>query len=96
MTDQQQIERTTKGKEIAITPERDVLADTKDKGKMVIVSPGVIDISEISATDPNQILEVRVYRKWISRNVPDPNPTGLRFILIDRRVSIYIQKLFHL
>lgn len=31
-----------------------------------------------------KVLEVKVYRKWVARNVPDPNPTGQCFILLDR------------
>lgn len=58
----------------------------KGKGKMIVAPTEGIDIADINPSIPNQIIEVKAYRKWVSKNVPDPNPTGLCFILLDRRV----------
>lgn len=62
-------------------------AEVKDTGKMVVIDPDVVDVTDIKPTDSNKILEFKVYRKWTSRNVPDLNPTGLCFILLDKHVS---------
>ena len=59
----------------------------RDKGKMIMEDPETVDITAIKPTDLTKVLEVKVYRKWTSRNVSNPNPTGLCFILLDRRVS---------
>ena len=60
-----------------------------DKGKAIVVQdePETADITCIKPTDFERPIEVKVYRKWTSRNVPDPNPTGLCFMLLDKKVS---------
>ena len=50
--------------------------------------PEIADISNIKPTEFQKPIDVKVYCKWMSRNVPDPNPTGLCFILLDKHVSM--------
>lgn len=64
------------------TPER-----AKEKGKAPAVEVENINLMDLKPTDLDKPLEVKVYRKWMSKNVPDPNPTGLCFILLGRHVS---------
>ncbi|PWA53637.1 nucleic acid-binding, OB-fold protein [Artemisia annua] len=45
----------------------------------------VVDLMDLKPDDLTKPLEIQVYRKWASRNVPDPNPTGLCFIFLDKR-----------
>ena len=53
---------------------------------MIMFEPEVVDITDIKPDLLEKVLEVKVYRKWISINVPDSNPTGLCFILLDKKV----------
>ena len=64
------------------TPDR-----SKDKGKGILLEEDVTDVMNLKPEDLARPLELKVYRKWASRNVPDPNPTGLCFILLDKKVS---------
>lgn len=92
MADEKQIQTRSKEVEEEVSKESSIRPTAKDKGKMIDIPSDSIRIPEINPTDPNQLLEVRVYRKWVSKNVPDPNPTGLCFILLDRDVSSYSLK----
>ncbi|PWA67128.1 nucleic acid-binding, OB-fold protein [Artemisia annua] len=58
---------------------------SKDKGKGILVEEDIVDIMNLKPSDMNKPLELKVYRKWASRNVPDPNPTGLCFILLGKQ-----------
>ncbi|PWA73449.1 nucleic acid-binding, OB-fold protein [Artemisia annua] len=58
---------------------------SKDKGKGILVEEDIVDIMNLKSSDMNKPLELKVYRKWASRNVPDPNPTGLCFILLGKQ-----------
>ena len=83
-----------KGKEAVISqgmvgaskPGEQILQRLADKGKAPLVEADELDLMDIKPADLDKPIEVRVYRKWISRNVPDPNPTGLCFILLDKKV----------
>ncbi|PWA82762.1 helitron helicase-like domain-containing protein [Artemisia annua] len=56
-----------------------------DKGKGILVEEEEVDLRKLKPQDLNKPLEIRVFKKWASRNVPDPNPTGLCFILLDKQ-----------
>ncbi|PWA46491.1 nucleic acid-binding, OB-fold protein [Artemisia annua] len=92
-----------KGKEPAIPtstpeitkPEEQILQRSADRGKAPAVETEELDLMDIKPSDLDKPIEVKVYRKWTSRNVPDPNPTGLCFILLDRKGSA-IQANVHL
>ncbi|PWA86495.1 hypothetical protein CTI12_AA140740 [Artemisia annua] len=60
---------------------------SKEKGKAPMVEKEELNLMDIKPTDLDKPIEVKIYRKWFSRNVPDPNPTGLCFILLDRMGS---------
>ncbi|PWA96572.1 nucleic acid-binding, OB-fold protein [Artemisia annua] len=57
------------------------------KGKAPADESDELDLMNIKPSDMEKLIEVKVYRKWTSKNVPDPNPTGLCFILLDRKGS---------
>ena len=59
---------------------------SKDKGKGILLEEDVTDVMSLKPEDLSKPLELKVYRKWSSRNVPDPSPTGLCFILLDKQV----------
>lgn len=73
----------------AITPPTDTQSDqhSKDKGKGILLEEDVTEVMNLKPQDLARPLELKVYRKWTSINVPDPNPTGLCFILLDKQVS---------
>ncbi|GJY68131.1 nucleic acid-binding, OB-fold protein [Tanacetum coccineum] len=52
-------------------------------------------ISDLKLGAKNKVLEAKVYRKWINRNLPKTTPTDYCCILIDREVDLelYIQHL---
>ncbi|PWA58970.1 nucleic acid-binding, OB-fold protein [Artemisia annua] len=84
-----------KGKEAAVPTnaqelprhEEMTLQRSKEKGKAPVIKREELDLMDIKPTDLGKPIEVKVYRKWTSKNVPDPNPTGLCFILLDRKGS---------
>ncbi|PWA64669.1 helitron helicase-like domain-containing protein [Artemisia annua] len=44
-----------------------------------------VDIMNLKAGDLGKPLDLKVYRKWISKNIPDPSPTGICFMLLDKK-----------
>ncbi|PWA48597.1 hypothetical protein CTI12_AA489050 [Artemisia annua] len=70
-----------------MTPPSDTQTDQRpiDKGKGILVEEDVTNVMNLKPQDLTKPLELKVYRKWASRNVPDPNPTGLCFILLDKQ-----------
>ncbi|PWA94498.1 helitron helicase-like domain-containing protein [Artemisia annua] len=56
-----------------------------DKGKGILIEEEVADLRNLKPHDLNKPLEIKVFKKWASRNVPDPNPTCLCFILLDKQ-----------
>lgn len=59
------------------------------------------DLANLTPADLAKPLRVKVYRKWFSRNVPDPNPTGLCYMLLDKKggaiqanIQLWDMKLF--
>ncbi|PWA66851.1 hypothetical protein CTI12_AA323970 [Artemisia annua] len=65
-------------------PQSEILQRSKDKGKAPAVEPEKVNLMDLKPADLDKPLELKVYRKWTSKNVPDPNPTGLCFILLGR------------
>ncbi|GJY08663.1 nucleic acid-binding, OB-fold protein, partial [Tanacetum coccineum] len=57
----------------------------KNKGKMVAVQPEISDIASLKPTDSNKVIEVIVYRKWISKHVHSRQPIRFCCILLDRQ-----------
>ncbi|PWA57673.1 nucleic acid-binding, OB-fold protein [Artemisia annua] len=55
------------------------------KGKQVVVEQEIIDIMNLKPEDLGKPLDLKVYRKWISKNIPDPSPTGICFMLLDKQ-----------
>ena len=66
--------------------ERQTDERAKDKGKQVMVEPEYVDVMNLKPEDLSKPLDLKVYRKWTSKNIPDPTPTGIAFILLDRKV----------
>ncbi|PWA59799.1 helitron helicase-like domain-containing protein [Artemisia annua] len=56
-----------------------------DKGKGIMVEEETVDIMNLKPQDLGKPLEIKVFKKWASKNVPDPNPTGLCFIFLDKK-----------
>ena len=46
------------------------------------------NIKELLPTSKNKIIEVKVYRSWISRNPPDVTEKGYHAILLDKQVLL--------
>lgn len=67
-------------------PQGETLERSPYKGKAPVVEREELDLMDIKPSDMDKPIEVKVYRKWTSKNVPDPNPTGLCFMLLDRKV----------
>lgn len=76
--------RTDEEKHQLTDPE--VSERAKDKGKQIMVEPEHVELMDLKPEDLNKPLDVKVYRKWMSKNIPDPTPTGISFILLDRKV----------
>ena len=60
----------------------------QDKGKQLMVEPEDTDVMDLKPQDLGKPLDLKVYRKWISKNIPDPTPTGMCFILLDKKVHV--------
>ncbi|GJU97120.1 DNA helicase [Tanacetum coccineum] len=54
-----------------------------DKGKLPLVQATPISVADLKPTDANKTIEVRVYRKWIAKNVKTQERTGFCAILLD-------------
>ncbi|GKB97189.1 DNA helicase [Tanacetum coccineum] len=55
-----------------------------EKGKMILFQHEVINLRDIRPTHPNKIIEVRIYQKWIARNVRTKDPSNFCCILLDK------------
>ncbi|PWA74085.1 hypothetical protein CTI12_AA254430 [Artemisia annua] len=60
-------------------------ARARAKGKQIVVDQEEIDIMKLKPSDLGKPLDLKVYRKWISKNIPDPSPTGICFMLLDKK-----------
>ena len=49
-------------------------------------------VNDLKAGDKFKVIEVKVYRKWISTNPPNPTPTGYCCMLLDKLVRSKILK----
>lgn len=67
------------------TAEKSVGERVRDTGKGILVKEDVANIMDLQPSDLNKPVEIIVYRKWASRNVPYPNPTRLCFIFLDKK-----------
>ena len=68
---------------------QDAEAQAKAKGKQIVVEEEDIDVMNLSPSDFGKPLDLKVYRKWISKNIPDPTPTGICFMLLDKKVHLH-------
>ncbi|GJV52664.1 DNA helicase [Tanacetum coccineum] len=57
----------------------------KDKGKLPLVEAKTISIADINPTQTNQTIEVRVYRKWLAKNVITQEASNYCAILLDKK-----------
>ncbi|PWA53249.1 nucleic acid-binding, OB-fold protein [Artemisia annua] len=78
---------TLTGTSATANPVEQTLQRSAEKGKAPAVEYEELDLMDIKPTDMDKPIEVRVYRRWTSKNIPDPNPTGLCYILLARRGS---------
>ncbi|PWA59484.1 hypothetical protein CTI12_AA391240 [Artemisia annua] len=62
-------------------------ARARAKGKQVVVEQEEIDIMNLKPSDLGKPLDLIVYRKWISKNIPDPSPTRICFMLLDKKLD---------
>ncbi|PWA90990.1 helitron helicase-like domain-containing protein [Artemisia annua] len=56
-----------------------------EKGKSIAIEPDIVYLADIKPTTTKKLTQVKVYRKWISKSIPDLTPTGYRFILLDKQ-----------
>ncbi|GJW60798.1 DNA helicase [Tanacetum coccineum] len=68
---------------MATTNYLDTLAATKDK--MIAIEPQVLDIASLKPADSNKIIEVIVYRKWVSKYPHTRQAIRFCCILLDRQ-----------
>ncbi|GJV98097.1 DNA helicase [Tanacetum coccineum] len=60
------------------------LSHPADKGKLPLVEANPITLAELNPIDINKTIEVRVYRKWIAKNVKTQVASKFYAILLDR------------
>ena len=68
--------------------QQDADARAKAKGKEIMVEQEDVDIMNLKTQDLGKPLDLKVYRKWVSKNIPDPTPTGICFMLLDKKVRM--------
>ena len=68
---------------------QDAEALARAKGKQILVEEESIDVMNLRPSDFGKPLDLKVYRKWISKNIPDPTPTGICFMLLDKKVHLH-------
>ena len=57
----------------AIASDTQTTDRSRDKGKGILLEEDVTDVTNLKPEDLTKPLELKVYRKWASRNVLDPN-----------------------
>ncbi|GJX09284.1 hypothetical protein Tco_0199143 [Tanacetum coccineum] len=55
-----------------------------DEGKIILSEPEIISLQDIKPTHTKKTIEVRVYRKWIARNVKTKDPSNFCCILLEK------------
>ncbi|GJZ77077.1 hypothetical protein Tco_0641749, partial [Tanacetum coccineum] len=55
-----------------------------DKGKIMLSEPEIVSLRDIKLTHTKKTIKVRVYRKWIARNVKTKDPSNFGCILLDK------------
>ncbi|GJS31826.1 hypothetical protein Tco_0492446 [Tanacetum coccineum] len=58
------------------------------KGKLTLFEPEVINLADIKPTHTNKTIEIRVYRKWIARNVKTQEPSNFCAMLLDKQITL--------
>nr|GEY40279.1 hypothetical protein [Tanacetum cinerariifolium] len=58
-----------------------------EAGKMTLFQPDIISLQDIRATHTRKRIEVRVYWKWIAKNVTTKEPTNFYCILLEKELS---------
>ena len=86
MADKGEPEVVSTTTEAVETAEKSVGERVRDTGNGILIEEDVANIMDLQPSDLNKPVEIIVYRKWASRNVPYPNPTGLCFIFLDKKV----------
>ncbi|GJW62834.1 DNA helicase [Tanacetum coccineum] len=56
-----------------------------DKGKLPLIEANTVSIADIKPTEINQTIEVRVYRKWVAKNVKTHVASNFCAILLDTK-----------
>ena len=79
---------TPQSEEQQQTPHQRSDESAKDKGKQVMVEPQNVALMNLKPEDLDKPLDLKVYRKWLSKNILDPSPTGICFILVDKKVHV--------
>nr|GEV01017.1 DNA helicase [Tanacetum cinerariifolium] len=60
-----------------------------DKGEKTLFQSEIINMQDIKPTHKNKTIEVRVYQKWIAKNVTTKEPTHFCCILLDRELVLH-------
>lgn len=45
----------------------------------IAIEPDVVSLADLKPTNMNKLIEVKVYRKWTDKSLPDLIPTTLCF-----------------
>ncbi|GJW42840.1 DNA helicase [Tanacetum coccineum] len=56
-----------------------------DKGKLPLVEANAISLADIKPTQTGQTIEIRVYRKWVAKNVKTQVASNFCAILLDKQ-----------
>ncbi|GJV43117.1 nucleic acid-binding, OB-fold protein [Tanacetum coccineum] len=56
-----------------------------DKGKLPLVEANAISLADIKPTETGQTIEIRVYRKWVAKNVKTQVASNFCAILLDKQ-----------
>ena len=89
MADSQAQGSTPPSEEQITSLNQDAEALARAKGKQILVEEESIDVMNLRPSDFGKPLDLKVYRKWISKNIPDPTPTGICFMLLDKKVQLH-------
>nr|GEU34725.1 hypothetical protein [Tanacetum cinerariifolium] len=56
-----------------------------DKGKLPLIEENTVSLADIKPTQTNQTIEVRVYRKWVAKNVKTQVASNFCAMLLDTK-----------
>ncbi|GJS85835.1 DNA helicase [Tanacetum coccineum] len=77
--------RIITGTIIPMTEAKDPAMAPVDKGKLPLIEANTVSIADIKPTETNQTIDVRVYRKWVAKNVKTHVASNFCAILLDRK-----------